>query len=276
LPKTIANIEGGKKGRTEDRFQVSGVRCEKGTELMFNSRLWIIIFKRESMYSKHTGIFFFIFLLSFIISDIPQNATGATKPQQDDRPDEIMTVKIVLGNVRRGPGKTFPIIGKLRKGEKVKAINKKDKWCMIKFHGDQVGWAHESLFFKTHTTQAAGKGIFRQIKEIRFETSPEGGERVIFRLNGYYPPKTFALDEGRPRVVCDFFDTSLGAGIGHLLKTKGEIIQQIRINLYKGHESKVRVVFDLVSQDNSNYEIQPLFFNDENIYALTIKRVPKE
>jgi len=228
------------------------------------------------MYSKHSGIFLFIFLLSLIMSSVPQQATGKAKPQEDNRPDEIMTVKIALGNVRKGPARTFPVIGKLRKGDKVKAISKKDKWYKIRFRGDQVGWAHESLFSRTHTTQVAGTGISGQIKEIQFEISPEGGEMVIFRLNGYHPPKTFALDDGRPRVVCDFFDTSLGAGIGRLLKTKGEIIQQVRINLYKGPESKVRVVFDLVSQENSDYEIQPMFFKDESIYALTIKRVPKE
>jgi SH3-like domain-containing protein len=254
----------GKKRGTEDRFQVSGVGHEKRTGYDVKSH-W-----------QGDGIFFIIFLLSFIISGIPQYATGEAKPQQDDRPDEIMTVKVALGNVRKGPALTFSIIGTLKKGDKVKAISKKDKWCKIRFSGDQVGWAHESLFSRTHKAQVAGTGIFKQIKEIQFEISPEGGEMVIFRLNGYHPPKTFALDEGRPRVVCDFFDTSLGAGIGRLLKTKGEIIQQIRINLYKGPESKVRVVFDLVSQENSDYEIQPMFFKDESIYALTIKRVPKE
>ncbi|MBW1704101.1 MAG: SH3 domain-containing protein [Deltaproteobacteria bacterium] len=232
--------------------------------------------RRESMYSKHTGIVVFIFLLSFIISGVPKHSTGEVKSHQADRPEEIMTVKVALGNVRRGPALTFPVTGKLRKGDKVKAIGNKDKWYMIRFHGDQVGWAHESLFFKTHKAQPAGTGISGQIKEIRFEIVPEGGEMVVFQLNGYYPPKTFAIDKGRPRVVCDFFDTNLGAGIGHLVEAKGEIIQQIRINLYKGPEPRVRVVFDLVSRENSDYEIQPAFFKDENIYALTIKKVPKE
>lgn len=218
------------------------------------------------MYSKHTGIVVFIFLLSFLITGVTQHATG----------EGIRTVKVSLGNVREGPTLTSPVIGKLRKGDKVKAIGEKDKWYKIRLQRGQTGWAHKSLFSRTHKTQVTGTGISGQIKEIRFETAPEGGEMVIFRLNGYYPPKTFAIDEGRPRVVCDFFETSLGAGIGRLLKANGEIIQQIRINLYKGPESRVRVVFDLVSQENSDYEIQPMFFKDENIYALTIKRVPKE
>jgi SH3-like domain-containing protein len=254
----------GKKRGTEDRFQVSGVGHEKRTGYNVKSH-W-----------QGDGIFFFIFLLSFIISVFPRHTTGEAKPQQEAKPDEIMTVKVALGNVRRGPALTSPVIGKLTKGERVKAINKKHKWRMIRFHGDQLGWVHESLFFKTHKSQPAGTGISGQIREIRFETVPEGGEMVIFRLNGYYPPKTFTFDDGRPRVVCDFFDTSLRAGIGSLLKTNGEIIKQIKTNTYKGSESKVRVVFDLMSQENSDYEIQPMFFKDENIYALKIKRVPKE
>ncbi|MBW1804217.1 MAG: SH3 domain-containing protein [Deltaproteobacteria bacterium] len=228
------------------------------------------------MYSKRIGMFFFIILLSFIVSGVPKHATGEGKPQQDDRPDEIMTVKVALGNIRRGPALTFPVTGKLRKGDKVKAISRKNKWYMIRLQGNQVGWAHASLFFKKLKTQVAGTGISKQIKEIRFTITPEGGETVIFQLNGYYPPKTFALDDGRPRVVCDFFDTRLGAGIDRLLKTNGAIIQQIRISVYKSPKSKVRVVFDLVSGEDSDYEIQPMFFKDEDTYALTIKRVPKE
>lgn len=187
-----------------------------------------------------------------------------------------MTVKVSKGNVRKGPTGTSPVITKLRKGDKVKAISRKDKWYMIRLQGNQVGWAHKSLFFNTHKAEVANTAISGQIKEIRFKITPEGGETVMFRLNGYYPPKTFALDGGRPRLICDFFDTNLAAGIGRLLKTNGEIIQQIRISVYKSPKSKVRVVFDLVSGEDSDYEIQPMFFKDENTYALTINRVPKE
>ncbi len=228
------------------------------------------------MYSHQTGLTIFIFLFSFFISGVTQHATGEGKTDRDDRSVRIRTVKTALGNVRTGPTRKSPVICNLKKGDKVKAVGKKNSWYKIRLQGGQTGWAHESLFFGTSKTQIAGPDIFKQIREIRFETVPEGGEMVIFRLDGYYPPKTFAIDEGRPRVVCDFFDTDLGAGIGRLLKTEGKIIQQIRINRYKGSESKVRVVFDLVSQENSDYEIQPMFFKDENIYALTIKRVPKE
>lgn len=223
-----------------------------------------------------SSYFFFILLLSFIISGVPQQATSEGKPQQDDRPYEIMTVKVALGNVRRGPTQTSPVIVTLRKGDKVKIISKKDKWYKIRLHGEQAGWAHESLFFKTHRAQVAGTGISKQIKEIRFKITSEGEETVIFQLSGYYPPKTFALDDGRPRVICDFFDTLLGTGIGRLIEANGQIIQNIRIGIYNSPESKIRVVFDLVSQENFDYEIQPMFFKDENIYALTIKRIPNE
>ena len=77
-------------------------------------------------------------------------------------------------------------------------------------------------------------------------------------------------------MICDFFGTRLGAGIGRLIEANGQIIQNIRIGIYNGPESKVRVVFDLVSKENSDFEIQPMFFKDENIYALTIKRIPNE
>ena len=70
--------------------------------------------------------------------------------------------------------------------------------------------------------------------------------------------------------------TQRAAGSGRLMEANGKGIQQIRVGLHKGPDPKVRVVFDLVAHQDSDYEIQPVFYKDENLYALTVKRVAKE
>jgi len=116
--------------------------------------------------------------------------------------------------------------------------------------------------------QLAGTEIVREIKGIRTEVTPEGKEKVIFLLGDFSPPKFFAFEGDRPRLVCDFFDTRLAGGIDHRIKVDGSLIRQIRIALHKGSRPKVRVVLDLVPKQN--YDVEQIFFKDENIYTIIV------
>ena len=110
--------------------------------------------------------------------------------------------------------------------------------------------------------------IVREIKGIRVEVTPEGKEKVIFLLGDFSPPKFFAFEEDRPRLVCDFFDARLAKGIDHRIKVNGSLIRQIRIALHRGSRPKVRVVLDLVPKQN--YDVEQIFFKDENIYTIIV------
>ncbi len=116
--------------------------------------------------------------------------------------------------------------------------------------------------------QLAGTEIVREIKGIRTEVTPEGKEKVIFLLGDFSPPKFFAFEGDRPRLVCDFFDTRLAGGIDHRIKVDGSLIRQIRIALHKGSRPKVRVVLDLVPKQN--YDVEQIFFKNENIYTIIV------
>ena len=61
--------------------------------------------------------------------------------------------------------------------------------------------------------QVASTEIPKKIMDIRFEVTQEGEEKVIFALNGFYPPKSFSIEGDQPRVVCDFFGTRLANSI---------------------------------------------------------------
>ena len=111
--------------------------------------------------------------------------------------------------------------------------------------------------------------ISTEIKEIKFEVTSEGEEKVFFLLSPFHPPKKFALNGERPRLVCDFFNARLAKGIGHRIKIKGNLIRNIRTAFHKGPNSKVRVVMDLAP--NQDYHTEQILLKDENLYIITVR-----
>ena len=108
--------------------------------------------------------------------------------------------------------------------------------------------------------------VAKEIREIRFEVTPKGEEKVSFVLNGPFLPKTFAIEGDSPRLVCDFFSTFLGKGIGDRIMVKGKVVQQIRTGVHGGPNPKVRVVMDLAPQ--VDYNVQPILFENRRLYIL--------
>ena len=133
------------------------------------------------------------------------------------------------------------------------------------------------LFLPTFSTisladpLATDAKIFIEIKEIKFENAPKGDEMVIFLLDGYNPPNVFSMGGERPRVVCDFSNARLGSNIKRVIKVNGKMIQKIRIWPHRKPKSKVRVVLDLIA--NQDYEVQQVFFKDVNIFTLIIRKI---
>jgi len=105
------------------------------------------------------------------------------------------------------------------------------------------------------------------LTSITFDNDSNRGEMVLFKLNEFHPPIVFGIEEGTPRVVCDFKDTAVAKDIPESLKTAGKYIQTIRVGNNKG-EKKVRVVLDLVP--NYSYDLQQVFFKEENLFVIII------
>ncbi|MFC1830317.1 AMIN domain-containing protein, partial [Thermodesulfobacteriota bacterium] len=127
---------------------------------------------------------------------------------------------------------------------------------------------------KTHETpdlaETAEQSGSHDIKEIEFIMTPEGEEIVSFLLSGYYPPKTFSVVKDKPRVICDFFDANLETGIERFQEINGDFVQQIRIGIHKGSRPKIRVIIDLVPDED--YDIRPVFFKEDNLYTLIVAK----
>ncbi len=105
------------------------------------------------------------------------------------------------------------------------------------------------------------------ISSITFDNSTNRGEMVLFKLNAFHPPTVFGVEEGLPRVVCDFKGAEAARNVPNVIKTNGKYVHTIRIGR-DNTPKKVRVVLDLTS--NRNYDLQQVFFKDDNLFVIII------
>lgn len=202
-----------------------------------------------------------------------------------DSPIKRVKMRFSAGRVREAPSLRSDVKFNLQYGDIVSVVDIKEDWYYIRLDDGSAGWAHQSLFSDSEeappselprTAEAPPEAeeqensAAKEIKEIRADVSPEGEEKVIIVLSGFYPPDTFVLEESVPKVVCDFFGVRLGSEISRQIPVNGGLIQKIRVGVHEeGAESKIRVVTDLRS--DRDYEVEQVFFKKENIYTLTFK-----
>jgi hypothetical protein len=109
--------------------------------------------------------------------------------------------------------------------------------------------------------------------DVTFESTANDSEMVLFKLNDFYPPIVFGIEKGNPRVVCDFLDTGLASDIQTVIQTNGIFVSKIRTARHPNPE-KVRVVLDLVP--DKNYDLQQVFFKEDNLFVIIISEFEKE
>lgn len=122
---------------------------------------------------------------------------------------------------------------------------------------------------KTQLRQSGASKQIKLITAIKAVVTPEGEEKVLFYLNGFYPPKVIVLEGEKPRVVCDFYDTNLNPKTKYPIKVNGNLLKQIRIGIYRRKTAKIRVVLDL--KPSYDYDVEQTFFMNESIYAIILK-----
>ena len=106
------------------------------------------------------------------------------------------------------------------------------------------------------------------INKISFEKNSGKGEKVLFQLTNFNPPVIFGVEEGAPSIVCDFMDAGVGDKVPEILFAKGEFVKQVRVEK-DVNSHKIRVVLELMP--NRHYDLQQVFFKEENLYVLFIK-----
>jgi len=108
------------------------------------------------------------------------------------------------------------------------------------------------------------------LSSITFDKSSNRGEMVLFKLNEFYPPVVFGIEEELPRVVCDFIDTTMTSSVPAVLKCDGQFVKAVRTGAHK-NPNKIRVVLDL--SPHNNYDLQQVFFKEDNLFVLIINKI---
>ena len=106
--------------------------------------------------------------------------------------------------------------------------------------------------------------------DVSFEKSINGSETVMFRLNHFYPPLVFGVEKGEPRVICHFLDASIGENIPAEIEAGGQFVSRITI-AEEPDPAKVRV--ELVLVPTRNYDLQQLFFKEDNLFVIIVKEL---
>lgn len=107
------------------------------------------------------------------------------------------------------------------------------------------------------------------VYSIEFDPLSKRGETISFKMNGFYPPVVFGLEEDIPRIVCFFKNASAGTALTDMINTNGQHVKNIRIGKYQNPDN-IRVVLELAP--GSNYDLQQVFFKDDKVFMLIINK----
>jgi hypothetical protein len=106
----------------------------------------------------------------------------------------------------------------------------------------------------------------RMIEEIRVERLVTGKAGFFFRLNGFTVPECVPVEGEDRKVVCDFLETRLAAGIKLDLEPIMHPPVRMRIGVHHEPVEKTRVVFDL--DQSANYDIEQYFVEENSEFVL--------
>lgn len=112
-----------------------------------------------------------------------------------------------------------------------------------------------------------------QLLEVSFDDSSNRGEMVLFHLNDFFPPTVSAIEKNNPRVLCDFKNMRLSRDVQTKIDAKGKYVEGIR-TAYHADKEKVRVVLDL--SPDRDYDLQQVFFKNDNLFVLIVNELPAE
>ena len=95
----------------------------------------------------------------------------------------------------------------------------------------------------------------------------QGTDRVCIRLDRFFIPRVFSLDEDPPRVVVDIPDVRQWQGMSRK-PVDGPLVKRIRSYLHR-NEKKLRVVLDL--QAAESYAVSQTYYRKENLFCIGVR-----
>lgn len=94
---------------------------------------------------------------------------------------------------------------------------------------------------------------------------------VLFHLSGFHPPSVSAGEKDNPRVFCDFMGMEMDKGVEETITAKGKFVERI-VTAKQNTPEKIRVVLHLVP--NRDYDLQQVFFKNDNLFVLIVNELP--
>lgn len=119
----------------------------------------------------------------------------------------------------------------------------------------------------------AGSAVTPQLLDISFDDSSDKGEMVLFHLNDFHPPAVSAVEKDRPRVLCEFTAMGLGKAIQKTILANGKYVENIHTKKLNNPD-RVQVVLELTP--DRDYDLQQVFFKNDNLFVLIVNELPPE
>jgi len=198
---------------------------------------------------------------------VPEKA-DSTSPPAEGGIGKRFFVQVDVGNVRDEPSMHSKVKFQVQKGCSVTVTDKRDDWYAIQMDDGRFGWVYQTLIADSLVPQKDIQSGVREITAIEVEPPVEDVVKLRFQLSAPHVPETVIIDEGNPRVVCDFVGTRIAPDIGSRIDVNNGMIEKIRIGLHQRPQSKVRVVLDLVP--GRQYEIKDVSKERAGAFVLQI------
>lgn len=190
--------------------------------------------------------------------------TSAIKETEPVDINQKLTSVVILGGAHEKPALDSKVVFRLEKGETYTAEKKQGSWYLIKNDRGEAGWAHKSLFETGAVQKPTDEDkTEKRVNAIRFELTPNGSEKVLFDLSGFYPPDVFLMEESQSTLICDFSEIQTLHDLKPVINIDQEFVKQIRTQM---HEGALRVFIDL--QRGKSYDVRQVFFKKENLFTL--------
>ncbi len=109
------------------------------------------------------------------------------------------------------------------------------------------------------------------ILDVTFDDSSNRGEMVLLRLNDFYPPTVSAIEKDTPKVLCEFPNMKLGQDVRSDIPANGKYVERIRTQR-DDEAGKVKVILDL--SPDRDYDLQQVFFKNDNLFVLIVNELP--
>lgn len=110
--------------------------------------------------------------------------------------------------------------------------------------------------------------------DVSFDNAfSHSGEMVLLKLNDFKPPEISAEEKDPPRIYCDFAGANIGEGVKDVNNANGKYVKKIRV-IRTENPAAVRVTLDLAA--GNNYDLQQVFFKEDNLFVLIVNILEQE